>query len=195
VALALILAWVALLLTLLAARPNQNVVKESLRLLPDLVRLVTRLAKDGTLPRGVRIRLALLLAHLACPFDLVPDFVPILGYADDVIAVLLTLRSVIHIVGDDPLRKHWPGTPAGLDAIVKLTHASRRVPGRPRRLTGGGRLLDARADVAPALCCHLRSPHDSLRDVSRAHTDAHPSDENPGPNGTIVTLTLPLDPV
>jgi uncharacterized membrane protein YkvA (DUF1232 family) len=125
VGLALILAWVALLATLLVARPNENVVKESLRLLPDLVRLVTRLAKDGSLPRGVRIRLALLLVYLACPIDLVPDFVPVLGYADDVIAVLLTLRSVIRTVGETPLRRHWPGTPAGLDAIVKLTHASR----------------------------------------------------------------------
>ena len=126
VALALILAWLALLVTLIAARPPENVVTESLRLLPDLVRLVTRLAKDGSLQRGVRIRLGLLLAYLACPIDLVPDFVPVLGYADDVIAVLLTLRTVIHTVGEDPLRKHWPGTPAGLDAIVKLTRGSRR---------------------------------------------------------------------
>ena len=126
VALALILAWAALLLTLLAARPNKNTVTESLRLLPDLVRLVTRLAKDRSQPRGVRIRIALLLAYLACPIDLVPDFVPVLGYADDVIIVLLTLRSVIRLVGETPLRKHWPGTPAGLDAIVKLTQASRQ---------------------------------------------------------------------
>ena len=125
VALALILAWAALLLTLLAARPNENTVTESLRLLPDLVRLVTRLAKDRSQPRGVRIRLALLLAYLACPIDLVPDFVPVLGYADDVIIVLLTLRSVIRFVGEPPLRNHWPGTSAGLDAIVKLTQASR----------------------------------------------------------------------
>jgi uncharacterized membrane protein YkvA (DUF1232 family) len=123
VAVALILAWVALLVTLLVARPNENVVKESLRLLPDLVRLVTRLAKDSSLPRGVRIRLGLLLAYLACPIDLVPDFIPVLGYADDVLAVLLTLRSVIRTVGETPLRRHWPGTPAGLDAIVNLTHA------------------------------------------------------------------------
>jgi uncharacterized membrane protein YkvA (DUF1232 family) len=126
VTLALLLAWLALLVTLIATRPSESVVKESLRLLPDLVRLVTRLAKDGSLPRGVRIRLGLLLAYLACPIDLVPDFVPVLGYADDVIVVLLTLRSVIGNVGEDPLRQHWPGTPAGLDAIVKLTRANRQ---------------------------------------------------------------------
>jgi uncharacterized membrane protein YkvA (DUF1232 family) len=87
---------------------------------------VTRLAKDGSLPRGVRIRLGLLLAYPACPIDLVPNFVPVLGYADDVIAVLLTLRNVIRHVGEEPLHQHWPGTPAGLDAIVKLTRACRQ---------------------------------------------------------------------
>jgi uncharacterized membrane protein YkvA (DUF1232 family) len=126
VAVALLLAWLALLVTLIATRPSESVVKESLRLLPDLVRLVTRLAKDGSLPRGIRIRLALLLAYLACPIDLVPDFVPVLGYADDIVVVLLTLRSVIRSVGETPLRRHWPGTPAGLDVIVKLTHAGRQ---------------------------------------------------------------------
>jgi uncharacterized membrane protein YkvA (DUF1232 family) len=29
------------------------------------------------------VRLWLLVAYLAIPFDLVPDFVPVLGYADD----------------------------------------------------------------------------------------------------------------
>ena len=62
VALGLVVAWIALLVMLLAARPSENIAKESLRLLPDLVRLVTRLAKEGSLPRGVRIRLSLLLA-------------------------------------------------------------------------------------------------------------------------------------
>jgi uncharacterized membrane protein YkvA (DUF1232 family) len=49
---------------------------------------VTRLAKDGSLPRGDRIRLALLVAY---PIGRVPDFVPVLGHADDIIAVLLRL--------------------------------------------------------------------------------------------------------
>jgi len=97
--------------------------KESLRLLPDLVRLITRLAKDSSQPRGVRIRLGLLLAYLAFPIDLIPDFVPVLGYADDVIVVLITLRSVIRLVGEAPLRKDWPGTPAGFEAVLRLTHS------------------------------------------------------------------------
>jgi uncharacterized membrane protein YkvA (DUF1232 family) len=129
--LALLVGWLALVVTLLVARPTENVLTESLRLLPDLVRLVTRLAKDPSQPRAVRIRLGLLLAYLALPIDLVPDFVPVLGYADDVIVVLITLRSVIRLVGEAPLRKHWPGTPAGFEAVLGLTR-SRAAQPNPR---------------------------------------------------------------
>jgi uncharacterized membrane protein YkvA (DUF1232 family) len=128
VGLALLVGWLALVVTLLVARPSENVLTESLRLLPDLVRLITRLAKDRSQPRGVRIRLGLLLAYLAFPIDLIPDFVPVLGYADDVIIVLITLRSVIRLVGEAPLRQHWPGTPAGFEAVLRLTRSRAAQP-------------------------------------------------------------------
>jgi uncharacterized membrane protein YkvA (DUF1232 family) len=55
-----------------------------------------RLAADQSLPRRVRAGLALLLAYLAFPFDLVPDFIPVLGYADDAIIVAAVLRWAVH---------------------------------------------------------------------------------------------------
>jgi uncharacterized membrane protein YkvA (DUF1232 family) len=132
---ALLLTWLALLIALLVARPSGNVITESLRLMPDLLRLVARLARDHTLPRGVRIRLGLLLAYLAFPLDLIPDFIHVLGYADDVIAVLWALRSVIRAAGEEPIRRHWPGTPTGCEAVLRLTRPRRR--GSQQIVTGG----------------------------------------------------------
>ena len=126
VGVALLLGWLALVIALLIARPSANVIIESLRLMPDLVRLVARLARDQALPREVRVRLGLLLAYLAFPLDLIPDVVPVLGYADDVIVVLWALRSVIRAVGEEPIRRHWPGTPAGCEALLRLAKARRR---------------------------------------------------------------------
>jgi uncharacterized membrane protein YkvA (DUF1232 family) len=94
--------------------------RDTLRLLPDLVRLFRRLAADPNLPRGVRIRLILLLAYLLSPLDLIPDFIPILGYADDVIIVAIALRSVTRRAGPEAIERHWPGTPQGLHAIRQL---------------------------------------------------------------------------
>ena len=64
-----------------------------------MLRLLPRLAADRSLPRGVRVRLALLLAYLASPIDLVPDFIPVIGYADDAIIVAAVLRSVARQAG------------------------------------------------------------------------------------------------
>jgi uncharacterized membrane protein YkvA (DUF1232 family) len=88
-------------------------------------RLVRRLAADNTLPRGVRIRLGLLLAYVAFPIDLIPDFIPVLGYADDAIVVTVVLRSVVRRAGLDAVRAHWPGTDDGFAAVVRLTGVKR----------------------------------------------------------------------
>lgn len=119
-AISLIVIWGLLLLALWRAAPGGTSIKETLRLLPDVLRVVHRLAADESLPRGVRMRLWLLLAYLALPFDIVPDFIPVVGYADDVIMVALVLRSVTRRAGPNALARHWPGSPEGLAAVMKL---------------------------------------------------------------------------
>ena len=87
--------WLVLIVGLRWVAPDKVRLRDTVRLLPDLLRLLTRLARDRTVPPGVRVRLALVLAYLALPIDLVPDFLPVVGYADDAIIVAFTLRSVI----------------------------------------------------------------------------------------------------
>lgn len=94
--------------------------RDALRLLPDVLRLVRRLAGDRTVPVGVRVRLALLLVYLACPVDLVPDFVPVLGYADDVLVLALVLRGVVRRAGHEAIDRQWPGGPQGLALVHRL---------------------------------------------------------------------------
>jgi uncharacterized membrane protein YkvA (DUF1232 family) len=116
----LLLCYVLLLVTLIVARPKGARFADALRLLPDIVVLLRRLAADRGLPRGVRVRLWLLLAYLAVPIDLVPDFIPVLGYADDAIVVVLVLRSVVRRAGAPAVRRHWRGTEAGLATVGRL---------------------------------------------------------------------------
>jgi uncharacterized membrane protein YkvA (DUF1232 family) len=120
----LVLAWVALVVALLIAKPEKGLLREAMRLLPDLIRLLRRLAADPDMPRGVRVRLALLLAYLALPIDLVPDFIPVLGYADDAIVVTLVLRSTVRRAGLDAVRARWPGSDEGFAALCRLTGIS-----------------------------------------------------------------------
>jgi len=123
-----LVAGIALLYLLLvmylwrACRRNPDAVRmrEALRLLPDLVRLISRLAADPGLPRGIRIRLLLLGLYLASPIDLIPDFIPVLGYADDAVVVAFTLRSVTRRAGSEAIERHWPGTAEGLRLVKRL---------------------------------------------------------------------------
>jgi uncharacterized membrane protein YkvA (DUF1232 family) len=124
IAVGLLLLWLGLLGALwMAGSRTQDPTSwlEALRLLPDVIRLLRRLAADPDLPRGVRIRLGLLLGYLLLPIDLIPDFIPVLGYADDAIVVALALRAVVRRAGPDALARHWPGTPTGLATLRRLT--------------------------------------------------------------------------
>ena len=119
----LLVVWLVLVVALaVAARRTADRLgwRDALRLVPDVVRLVRRLAADDGLPRGVRWRLWLLLGYLLLPVDLVPDFLPVIGYADDAIVIALVLRSVARAAGPDALDRHWPGSPEGLAALHRL---------------------------------------------------------------------------
>ena len=100
---------------------------EALRLLPDTIRLLRRFAVDRTLPRTARIRSWLVLAYLATPIDLVPDFIPAIGYLDDAILVWLALRAIVRHAGGNAVRQRWPGSPDGLAALWRAA----ALPGSP----------------------------------------------------------------
>lgn len=124
---ALLVAWAVLGLSLMLARPKGLLLQEAMRLLPDTLRLLGRLAADRTLSRGVRVRLWLLFGYLAVPVDIIPDFIPVIGYADDAIVVCVVLRSIVRRSGADAVRRNWPGTKDGLAALWRVA----RLPGDP----------------------------------------------------------------
>lgn len=94
-----------------------------LRLAPDVARLIRRLVVDPTVPRGTRWWLAGLLVYLLSPIDLVPDFLPVIGYADDAIVVAIALRFALRHAGMPAIERHWPGTTEGLRSVLTLVGA------------------------------------------------------------------------
>jgi uncharacterized membrane protein YkvA (DUF1232 family) len=116
----LLVIWIVLLAVLWRNAPDERTARDSLRLLPDVVRLVGRLARDTTVPGRARVLLVVLLAYLLSPIDLVPDFIPVVGYADDAIVIALVLRWVVHSAGREAIERHWTGTAQGLAAVERL---------------------------------------------------------------------------
>jgi uncharacterized membrane protein YkvA (DUF1232 family) len=96
------------------------------RFLPDCLVLFRRLLRDPRVPRRRKALLAVLVAYLAMPFDLVPDMLPVIGQLDDAVLVVLVLRSVVNAAGEDVVRELWPGPSQSLDALLRVALRSRR---------------------------------------------------------------------
>jgi uncharacterized membrane protein YkvA (DUF1232 family) len=90
------------------------------RFIPDCLVLFRRLIGDPRVPRTRKLLLGALLAYLAMPFDLVPDFIPVAGQLDDAVIVAAVLRSVLRAAGDGPVRQHWPGPDRTLELLLRL---------------------------------------------------------------------------
>jgi uncharacterized membrane protein YkvA (DUF1232 family) len=116
----LVAAWLVAIAFLALARPDRDTIRQTMRLLPDSLRLLRRLASDRTIPLRTRVLVWILIGYLVSPIDVIPDFVPVVGYADDVIIASLVLRHLVRRAGPDKLRGHWPGSPEGLAQLLRL---------------------------------------------------------------------------
>lgn len=119
VVISLLIVWAVFIAALAIWRPKVGVA-EAARILPDLLRMLGAIAQDSSMPFTVRLRIWLLLFYLAIPFDLVPDVIPVIGYADDAILTVWAIRSVVRRSGQNALERHWPGSGEGLAVVRNL---------------------------------------------------------------------------
>ena len=108
-----VLLWALGVAALVAAGRGSDA-RALARFVPDCIVLFRRLLADERIPRRRKLALVALLGYLASPIDLVPDFIPVAGQLDDVLAVVLVLRFVLRSADDDLLAEHWPGPPQAL---------------------------------------------------------------------------------
>jgi len=114
--------------------------RELLLLLPRLGLLIARLVKDDRVPLSAKLTLVGLAAYLASPFDILPDFIPFLGYLDDVLVAAVVVDGLLSSVEREIVLSHWPGDPASLERVARAAAAvSAFVPRRLKRRLFGGR--------------------------------------------------------
>ena len=93
---------------------------ELLRTLPNLVKLIGRLAVHPDVPAREKAILAATIAYVATPIDFVPDFVPFVGEVDDIFLIALALRRLISVAGEELVLKNWDGDPKLLSIIQQI---------------------------------------------------------------------------
>ena len=92
------------------------------RLVPDCLVLARGLLGDREVPGRCKLALGALVLYLASPIDLVPDFLPVIGVLDDAIVVALVLRWLVREAGADRVRRHWRGSPRGLELVLRVAY-------------------------------------------------------------------------
>ncbi len=105
----------ALLILLLAAwvvartarREGRALVKRVMRLpLRAKFRLAWALFTERRVPLVARLLLPALVLYLASPLDIIPDFIPVIGYADDALVLVVGLGLLLRLTPREVLEEH-----------------------------------------------------------------------------------------
>jgi uncharacterized membrane protein YkvA (DUF1232 family) len=114
---------------------GRQLLADAVSMLPSMVKLVSRLLRDPRVPRRSKITLGLAAAYVASPIDLIPDAIPVIGWADDLLLIMFAIDSLIDRAGDDVVEELWDG-PGDLLALVRDVMAVSRniVPKRLARI-------------------------------------------------------------
>jgi len=112
----MVVSWGVLIV--LARRLPPGPLRDLARFIPDCLSTIARLRRDPRVPR--RAKVAVLLAGLwvASPIDLIPEFLPVIGPLDDVLAVALALRYAARQVPREVLMEAWPGDSRLLERLI-----------------------------------------------------------------------------
>lgn len=112
--------------------------REAIVALPNLVRLVRELLRDPRVPVRSKLALGAAVAYVASPIDLIPEFVPVLGMADDLLIMCLAINHLVSVAGEEVILDHWRGSRDVLDMVRSvLDVATDMVPAKVRRLFRG----------------------------------------------------------
>ncbi len=96
------------------------------RFVPDCIVLFRRLLGDPRVPRATKALLVPAIAYLAFPLDLIPDFIPVIGYLDDAVVLAWAVRRLVIAAGPVVVREQWPGPARSLDTLLRLVSLERR---------------------------------------------------------------------
>lgn len=102
--------------------------------------MIASLISDSEVPTAAKVALGAMALYLASPIDLIPDFIPFVGYLDDVLLAAVVVDGLLNYLDRPLLLKHWPGSVASLDATAAVARRlARWVPARVKARIFGRR--------------------------------------------------------
>jgi uncharacterized membrane protein YkvA (DUF1232 family) len=87
-------------------KPRLERWRQQARTLKTEAHAVFLASKDPRVPWHAKALAACVLAYLFSPIDLIPDFIPVIGYLDDLIIVPAGLLLVIRLIPGEVMAEH-----------------------------------------------------------------------------------------
>jgi uncharacterized membrane protein YkvA (DUF1232 family) len=81
-------------------------------------------ARDPRVPWYVKLFAVGIAAYALSPIDLIPDFIPILGYLDDLVLLPLAIALAVRMIPADIMAEHRAAAAAALDRPSSRTAAA-----------------------------------------------------------------------
>lgn len=111
---------------------------DTLMLIPNFLRLLGRLFKDGRVPMAEKAMLIGTIIYVISPLDLLPDFIPFLGQVDDLYLTALVLLRLLNRTPNEVIREHWSGKGDLAAVVEKIVRAAQYfLPKRVRQVLLG----------------------------------------------------------
>ena len=102
------------------AETGGNPMVALLRIITDVVLLLKDLATDPRVSRSDKMVAGLAAAYLVSPVDVIPDWLPGIGQADDLAVIMLAFRRLLTGAGYDVIYELWRGSDEGLALVLTL---------------------------------------------------------------------------
>jgi uncharacterized membrane protein YkvA (DUF1232 family) len=107
-----------LAMMLFAHRLPPGLLRDVAEFLPACVTAARRLRRDPAVPRRAKVALLIAIIWVLSPIDLLPEFLPVIGPLDDVVAVVLLLRYAGRSIPRPVLLAAWPTDPRLLERLL-----------------------------------------------------------------------------
>ncbi len=106
-----------------------------LLIFPDLIHLMIKLFVDREISPLIKSYILMVFIYLISPIDVIPDFIPVAGFVDDLLVLIVVLNKIINTADKEVLGKiklNWAGEDdifAKVKEIIALTNElSARIP-------------------------------------------------------------------
>ena len=85
-------------------------VADHIMIVPRFVRLLLSLFRDARVPRFLKILTAGAIVYVILPLDILPDFVPVAGWLDELVVIFLILIQYMRFCPPEVFKEHWDDT-------------------------------------------------------------------------------------